>query len=138
MLGADEYLELARSQVFRDEICWTSGALHRGCLYLRTRTRACLCLSGRNAPYKATRPARLVKDIPRGRAFDAKWLIGGEREFPATVPEWTEFRVWYQWSLAGLLLASVASLLPLLGSRRLTLGIRRWPKRTSFSSRFVG
>ena len=107
--GTDEYVELARSQVFCDEICWTSGALHRGCVYLRTQTRAACVYLG-EAPYKAARPGRLMKDIPRGRTFDAKWLIGGEREFPATAPESNEFRIWYEWSLGGLFLASVVSI----------------------------
>lgn len=107
--GTDEYTELARTQVFRDEICWTSPALHRGCVYLRTQTRA-VCLYLGQTPYQARRPVGLVKDIPRGRILDAKVLIGGEREFPATIPEWREFRVWYYWSLCGLCVSSVVAL----------------------------
>jgi hypothetical protein len=64
-----------------------------------------------------------VDDIPRGRVVDAKWLIGGEREFPATVPEWSEFRIWYQWSVAGLVLASLVS--SLFFAARLTAGMSR-------------
>jgi len=108
--GTEEYTELARVQVFRDENCWTYPALHRGCIYLRTQTRAaCLYLGQADRP--ATRGARSVRDIPRGQTLDAKWLIGGEREFPATVPDWDEFRTWYQWSLAGLVLGSVVAAL---------------------------
>ncbi len=109
-MGTDEYVELARVQVFRDEVCWTYPALHRGCIYLRTQTRsACVYLG--EAPYNSKRQMTSVAAIPRGRTFDAQWLIGGEREFPATVPEWSEFRVWYCWSLCGLVMASVTSML---------------------------
>jgi len=129
--GTDEYIELARTQVFRDEICWTSAALHRGCIYLRTQTRAACVYLG-ETPYQARLPVRLVKDIPRGRAFDAKWLIGGEREFPATVPEWHEFRLWYKWSLGGLLLASLVSSLFLAG-----VHCCRWTAQRCFAQRIV-
>ena len=103
--GTDEYMELARTKVFFDEICWTYPTLHRGRLYLRTQSRA-VCLDLGSMASNSSRPVLSVKDIPRHRSLDAKWLIGGEREFPATVPTLSEFHVWYQWSLAGLVLAS--------------------------------
>jgi|GEM_PF-367190 hypothetical protein len=105
-LGTDEYSELARTQVFHDEICWTYPALHQECLYLRTQARAA-CLYLGKAPYGGRQPVHSVQSIPRGRALDAKWMIGGEREYPATVPDWSEFFVWYKWSMAALLFASV-------------------------------
>lgn len=114
--GTDDYTEMARTQIFRDEVCWTSPALHRNCLYLRTQTRAA-CIYLGSAPYQARRPMKSVDQIPRGRTIDAKILIGGEREFPATVPEWSEFRSWYLWSVGCLVLASVASLLLLVLGR---------------------
>ena len=106
--GTDEYEELARTQVFQDEICWTYPTLHRGCVYLRTQTRAA-CLYLGQAPYNAKLPALSVQAIPRVHVLDAKWLIGGEREYPATVPDWNEFFAWYKWSMAGLLLISLAA-----------------------------
>ena len=108
--GTDEYSELDRTQVFRDEICWTYPALHHGCVFVRTQTRAA-CLYLGKTEIQSKRRVQSVQDIPRGKALDAKWLIGGEREFPAAVPDLFEFRIWYQWSLAGLLLASIASLI---------------------------
>ena len=127
--GTDEYTEIARTQVFRDEICWTYPALHHGCVFLRTQTRAA-CLYLGKTPYETRRPVRLVKDIPRGRALNATWLIGGEREFPATVPDWNEFRTWYAWSLGGLALASVAALLSLTIAKSF-----RWLKHSIFPDR---
>ena len=105
--GTDEYTELARTQVFQEEICWTHPTFHRGCVYLRTQTRAA-CLYLGQASDNA-RPARSVQSIPRAYVLDAKWLIGGEREYPATVPDWIEFLAWYKWSLAGIILASLAA-----------------------------
>ncbi len=106
--GTDEYTELARTQVFQDEICWTYPTLHKGCVYLRTQTRAA-CLYLGQAPYNAKRPALSVLSIPRVHVLDAKWLVGGEREYPATVPDWIEFLAWYKWSLAGIVFASLAA-----------------------------
>lgn len=104
--GTDEYSELARTEVFRDEICWTYPALHRGCIYLRTQARAACVYLG-STPYVGRQPTQSVQNIPRGRSVDAKWLIGGEREFPATIPEWDEFLIWYEWSVGGLVAASI-------------------------------
>jgi outer membrane protein assembly factor BamB len=129
--GTDEYHELARTQVFRDEICWTAPALHRGCLYLRTQTRAA-CIDLGDSPHDARRPARFVRDIPRGRALDATTLIGGEREFPATVPDWSEFRIWYDWSLRALVLASLVTLSSVAGWHGIT-----WIRRHRAGHRFV-
>jgi hypothetical protein len=105
-LGTDEYVELARAQVFHDETCWTSPALHRGCVYLRTQSRA-VCVYLGAAPLHNTQSVRSVNDIPRGLSLTAKKLIGGERDFPATVPEWSEFGVWYAWSVAAIALATL-------------------------------
>jgi outer membrane protein assembly factor BamB len=132
-LGTDEYTELARTQVFRDEICWTYPALHEGCVYLRTQTRAA-CLYVGATPYTGQRSVQSVQNIPRGRSVNAKWLIGGEREFPATVPEWSEFLVWYQWSLAALVLSDGIAILTLFivrGSRSLRRMLALTPRSTS-------
>lgn len=114
--GTDEYTELARTQVFQDEICWTYPALHRGCVYLRTQSRVACVYLGRSA-ISDKQPVTTVREVPRYRVIDAKWLIGGEREFPATTPEWSEFRDWYLWSLVGVACASLTSLLVVLVTR---------------------
>ena len=115
-LGTDEYVELARTQVFRDEICWTYPALHRGAVFLRTQTRAAAIYLGA-APLVSTQPVKSVQNIPRGRAFDAQWLIGGEREFPATVPERKEFLSWYLWSLVGIVVGTGIAIVSLNAGR---------------------
>ena len=106
--GTEQYTELARTQVFQDEICWTYPALHHGCVYLRTQTRAA-CLYLGQVPYGAKLPARSVRSIPRVYVLDAKWLVGGERDYPATVPDWFEFLAWYKWSLVGIVFASLVA-----------------------------
>ncbi len=114
--GSDEYTELARTQVFQDEICWTYPTLHHGCVYLRTQTRAA-CLYIGQAPYDAKHAAHSVQTIPRVHALDAKRLVGGEREYPATAPDWIEFLAWYKWSLAGIVFASLAAAVSNLPTR---------------------
>jgi outer membrane protein assembly factor BamB len=106
--GTDEYTELARTQVFQDEICWTYPSLHRRCIYLRTQTRAACFYLGQ-VPYDAKHPALSVQSIPRVHVLNAKWLVGGEREYPATVPDWIEFLAWYKWSLVGIVFASLVA-----------------------------
>lgn len=97
-LGTDDYIELARTTVFRDEVCWTSPALHRGYLYLRTQTRAA-CIDLRKSRGSSPKSAGRVQDIPHGRLLDAAILVGSEREFPAAAPSSGEFVAWYLWSL---------------------------------------
>lgn len=107
--GTDEYEELARVAVFDEEICWSPPALDRGRLYLRTQTRAACLYLGRQ-PLAAKQPVQSVAAIPRSRSFDPTPLLGGEREYPATTPEWSEFRVWSLCGVAGILLAGVVAL----------------------------
>ena len=111
-VGTEQFEELARAQVFHDEICWSPPALARGRLYLRTQTRA-VCLYLGSQPLEAKQAVQSIAAIPRGRAFDPTALLGGEREYPATTPEWSEFRHWYLWGVAGIGLATVVSWLVL-------------------------
>ncbi len=107
-VNPEQYEELTRTTVFQDEICWSAAALCRGHLFLRTQTRAaCLYLGAEPlAPKVAT---KTVTDIPQSRRFDLAWLLAGEREFPATTPEWSELREWWCWCLVGMLLASACA-----------------------------
>lgn len=114
--GTDDYEELARVQVFNDEICWSPPALDRGRLYLRTQTRAA-CLYLGSGPLESRQAVQSVAEIPRVRAFDPTPLLGGEREFPATTPEWSEFGIWYLWSIGGIAIASALSLVAHISSR---------------------
>ena len=107
-VGTEQFEELARAQVFHDEICWSPPALARGRLYLRTQTRA-VCLYLGSEPLEAKQAVQSIAIIPRGRAFDPTALLGGEREYPATTPEWSEFRDWWLWGVAGVVLAACVS-----------------------------
>lgn len=106
----EQFTELARSTVFRDEICWTPPALHRGRLFLRTQTHA-VCLSLGDKPPTTTAPTTSVADLRPRRRFNPTRLLGGEREYPATTPEWEEFQSWYLWSLLGLAASAVVALI---------------------------
>lgn len=108
--GTDQYEELTRVQVFDDEICWSPPALAQGRLYLRTQTRA-VCLYLGSKPLEAKQPVQSVAEIPRSSKFDPTPLLGGEREYPATTPEWEEFAWWYLCGTAGILLAAVLSII---------------------------
>lgn len=120
----DRYEELARVQVFLDEICWSPAALDRGRLYLRTQTRA-VCLYLGKQGLKTDLPTQTVAAIPQSSSFDPTSLLGGEREYPATPPEWNELGLWYGWSLvaiacAGMLAALVSFVVP---SRSVPTGV---------------
>lgn len=106
----ERFRELARTTVFQDEICWTPAALHRGRIFLRTHTRA-VCLYLGDKPLDRTQPTTAVADLKPTRRFNANVLLGGEREYPATTPEWDEFLSWYKWSMLGLVAASVGAFL---------------------------
>jgi outer membrane protein assembly factor BamB len=96
------YRELGRSMLFEGEVCWTPPALHRGRLYLRTQTRA-VCLYIGKQPLDSLQPIKTVNAIPRPWRMDVSLLLGGEREFPATTPEWEELGNWYLWGLAAII-----------------------------------
>ena len=102
----EQYTELARTTVFRDEVCWTPAALHRGRLYLRTQTRAvCLYLGDKPLSIEESKPAQSTTSVAQLRStrfFNSNRLLGGEREYPATTPEWDEFWAWYKWSMGAL------------------------------------
>ncbi len=107
-VNPERYEELARTTVFQDEISWSAAALCHGRLFLRTQTRA-VCLYLGAEPLAPKIVTKSMTDIPHVRSFDPAPLLGGEREYPATTPEWSELRAWWLWSLAGLLLATICS-----------------------------
>jgi outer membrane protein assembly factor BamB len=106
------YEELARTEVFRGEICWTAPALSRGRLYLRSPTRiACLFVGKPDQMDRRQRerstPASAVAKTNR---IDLSWLLGAERECPFELPDVPELRRWYVWSLAALATAGLVAL----------------------------
>lgn len=105
------YEELARTQVFHNEICWTGPALHHGKLYLRTQSRAVCLFVGRpeRLDQAQARTARTTSEIAGSRGMDLTKFVGGEREHPFVRPDAPELRLWYAFSLVGVF--GVAALL---------------------------
>lgn len=106
--SADSYDELGRASIFPDEICWTPPALADGRLYLRTQTRAACIYLGRRE-LQSSLPQLAASDLPSRQRFDPGLLLGGEREYPATVPQLSEFALWFAWSLGLLAVAAAAT-----------------------------
>lgn len=102
---------LSRVRVCEGETCWSAPALANGRVYLRTPSQL-VCLDLRPPTATLPPPAHIRSangPVVRGPLvpsqvplFDPGLLIGGEREYPATTPEWDELRNWWSWSLAGL------------------------------------
>ncbi len=136
----EQYTELARTTVFRDEVCWTPPALHRGRLYLRSHNRAvCLYLGTKplltkNLELKSTTK---VADLPTTRLFNTNRLLGGEREYPATTPEWDEFWMWYLWSLGALLIGTLAGMAFAVAGGTAYWVVGRWSKPPALESQAV-
>jgi outer membrane protein assembly factor BamB len=104
---------LARVRVCEGETCWSAPALADGRVYLRTPSRlVCLDLRPPASP-PATPPGAPVAGRPlvpsRPPLFDPVVLVGGDREYPATTPEWDELRDWWGWSLGGLMVSCVVA-----------------------------
>jgi hypothetical protein len=104
----DQYEEFGRMPLFPDEICWTPPALANGYLLVRTQTRAACVYLGRE-PLDSLAAKRVVpaSSLARSQRFDPGVLLGGEREYPATLPAGSEFRRWYLASMAAIGIASV-------------------------------
>ena len=99
----EKYEELGRTAVIGDEVCWTSAALARGRLFVRSQKRAVCLYLGR--PEQLT-PAEQSQAIPAaefaaGKRIDLTRLLGGEREHPFVRPDLTEFSHWFAESLLG-------------------------------------
>lgn len=100
----NRYEELARTEVFSGEICWSAPALDRGRLYLRSPTRAaCLYVGEPGQMSRRQRGvARSIASMPKSHRVDLGWLLGAERECPFELPGIGELLRWYLWSLAAL------------------------------------
>lgn len=101
----ESYRELARTQVFAGEICWTAPALRRGRVYLRSPTRAACVYLGKSdrLDREQRQGARPASEVAGSGVPDFSWLVGGEREYafdPATA---SELMLWYTFSLGGVL-----------------------------------
>ncbi len=108
------YEELARTEVFRGEMCWTAPCLDRGRLYLRSPTKAACLYVGPPGELDRRQQELAVPTsaLPKSRWLELNWLVGAERECPFELPDLTELGRWYAFSLgvvaaAGALAAGV-------------------------------
>lgn len=122
-IDSQEYQELARTQVFEGEICWTPPALEAGRLYLRTQTRAvCLYLGEpRQLSPEQREAVQTTAQVRHNASADWNLLLGGgEREYPFDRPTRDEFMLWFWAGLAGAFLPAAF----LGGTVSFTLGRR--------------
>jgi outer membrane protein assembly factor BamB len=124
LLRADRtrYVELGRTTVFQDEICWTAPALSDGRLYLRTQSRlAAVDLAQHSTSQTSSRATTAAAPSPRPvwSRFRLGTLLGGEREHPFMRPERDELWDWYRASVLFVWLpASVLAMLARLFRRK--------------------
>jgi hypothetical protein len=151
------YDELARTEIFRGELCWTAPALHHGRLYLRSPTRAACLYVGKPERMDRRQRERAVPTsaISKVERLDLIWLVGAERECPFELPDLREFAHWYVFSLgaiaaAGLMAAGAYGICCLRGVRSAHLaaeivlwtclplfGVVATPAGNQFSTHFV-
>jgi hypothetical protein len=103
--------ELARTEVFRGEICWTAPCLHRGRLYLRSPTKlACLYVGKpENLDLAARQQAQPTSAIPKEKWVELNWLVGAERDAAFDLPDAGELTVWYWFCLGAMGAAAIAA-----------------------------
>ena len=103
------YHELARTQLFTDEICWTPPLLWRGRLFVRSPSAA-VCvhvgLPNREQPATTNAPAPV-----RVWRVKASWLLSREREYPNDAPTWEEMGFWFAVCLLVLGVAAFGTIL---------------------------
>ena len=101
------YEELARTEVFRGEICWTAPSLHRGRLYLRSPSRvACLYVGTPGGLDRRQQESAVpASSIPKARRVELGWLLGAERDYPFELPRAAELTRWYLFSLGAVAVA---------------------------------
>ena len=101
--AADGYHELARTQVFEDEICWTAPTLHRRRLYLRSPTRAACIYLGDPSELGSGQAAhaRPASEIRPARSIDYRWLVGPQWREAPDFPTRDQLVQWYLVMLIG-------------------------------------
>ena len=87
------YHELARTQLFADEICWTPPLLWRGRLFVRSPSAAICVYVGH--PDGKQPEATIAPDPVRVWHIKASWLLSREREYPNDAPTWEEMGLWF-------------------------------------------
>ncbi len=106
------YQELARTQLFDEEICWTPPTLWQGKLFVRSPAQAICVYVGR--PENAPKLQATSSPTPSARSWrlNTFWLPSRERDFPNDAPSWEEMTLWFG-----------ACLLPVFGGAALAAGI---------------
>jgi outer membrane protein assembly factor BamB len=89
------YHELARVQLFANEICWTPPTLWQGKLFLRSPSQAvCVYVGLPDQLDQSIVPLAPGQVTPSWR-FDPAWLLTRERPFPNDAPTWEEMAWWF-------------------------------------------
>jgi outer membrane protein assembly factor BamB len=107
----DRCEELARTEVFRGEICWTAPCLHHGKLYLRSPTKlACLYVGKpENLDISSRNRAKPTSAISKNNRLDWSWLIKAERDAAFDLPDLRELTAWYLASLIAIVVSVILS-----------------------------
>jgi hypothetical protein len=121
-----EYRELARTQIFEDEICWTPPTLWNGRLFVRSPTQAvCLFVGSRENKPNVSNEAPAI--TARAWRFNGAWLLSRERDYPNDAFSSEEMTLWYG---ACLLILGAAA----LATASIGVVIGRLARRTFFAS----
>jgi hypothetical protein len=99
----DEYRELARTDVFGDEICWTAPALDQKRLFVRTHSRAACLYLGPPEELARTALAQAIpaSQIPKSISLNWMSLLGREREYLFDPPTRPQLLRWYLTCVVG-------------------------------------
>jgi hypothetical protein len=92
---ASAYQELARTQLFEDEICWTPPTLWQGRLFVRSPSRAVCVYVGQPETAPAALPGSPPAPPGRPWRLDPAWLLSRERDYPNDAPSWEEMSLWF-------------------------------------------
>src|SRR5262249_10918939 len=90
------YQELARTQLFADENCWTPPALWQGRLFVRSPSQAVCLFVGRPESLPEGLSPTPSSGPVRSWRFDPVWLVSRERDYPNDAPSWEEMTLWFE------------------------------------------
>jgi outer membrane protein assembly factor BamB len=114
------YHELARVQLFDDEICWTPPTLWQGRLFVRNPSQAICLYVGR--PENMPKNVNFVKPGPSHSSwrFDSSLLLAREREYPNDAFTWEELSLWFVSCLILIVVAALGTGAILYAVQRMT------------------
>lgn len=101
------YEELARAQIFEDQLCWTPPALNRGRLYARTHSQAVCIYVGVSELLDAHEPSRNFDAASKSDSPALATTFGIRPEYAFQVPSNRQLFYWYVVSLGLLGVAGV-------------------------------